>query len=107
MAEQDGEGDADTDLSAAESTNHIYARAFKDAEEALTYSDSDSYTHTTADEGLFVGGAAYAASGMVSKQTKTFNLIEASTLVWISALTFFLLSFIPRESSSATVVATQ
>jgi len=64
MAEQNGEGDADSDLSSAESVNYIYARAFKDAEEALTYSDSDSYTHTTADEGLFVGGAAYAASGM-------------------------------------------
>merc|ERR1711934_606088 len=46
MAEQDGEGHAESDLSAAESTNYIYARAFKDAEEAIAYSDSEGTTHT-------------------------------------------------------------
>jgi hypothetical protein len=64
MAEQNGEAFADSDLSSAESVNHIYARAFKDAEEAITYSDSDSYTHTSADADFFLGGAAFAASGM-------------------------------------------
>jgi hypothetical protein len=64
MAEQNGEAFADSDLSSAESVNHIYARAFKDAEEAITYSDSDSYTHTSANADFVIGGAAYAASGM-------------------------------------------
>jgi hypothetical protein len=64
MAEQNGEAFADSDLSSAESVNHIYARAFKDAEEAITYSDSDSYTHTSANADFVIGGAAFAASGM-------------------------------------------
>jgi hypothetical protein len=69
MAEQNGEGHAEAglefqDLSSAESVNHIYARAFKDAEEAITYSDSDSYTHTSANADFVIGGAAFAASGM-------------------------------------------
>ena len=63
-AEQDGRGVAVSDLSSAESTNWLFAEALKNDEDAIAYSTSDSYTTTSADDGFFMGGFAYAQSGM-------------------------------------------
>jgi hypothetical protein len=75
MAEQDGEGHAESDLSAAESTNYIYARAFKDAEEAIAYSDSEGTTHTITESP--VGGAvAWTGDGIFEEDGMFDGIIE-------------------------------